>query len=402
LIERIVLIVLDSVGIGELPDARDFGDEGSNTLANIARAAGGLKLPNLGKMGLGNIFPIQGVPAENKPGACYGKCAEISRGKDTTTGHWEMMGVISQDPFPTYPNGFPDEVIEAFEEATGKKVLGNVAASGTEIIKKLGMEHIKTGMPIVYTSADSVFQIAAHEDVIPIEELYRICLTARNLLTGKHRVGRVIARPFTGTCPEDFKRTERRKDFSVSPPHKTVLDLTVENGLKVFGVGKIEDIFNGQGISSCIHTANNKEGLRQIIHDAKKSFKGILFANLGDFDTLYGHRNDVLGYKNALEAFDASVPGIIESINSRDLLIITADHGCDPTTTSTDHSREYTPLLACSKNEYFTPGKNLGTRKTFADIGATISEIFDLGKLPVGESFTGEIFIKEGGHSPMS
>lgn len=399
MIERIVLIVLDSVGIGELPDAHDFGDEGSNTLANTAKAAGGLKLPNLGKMGLGNIFPIQGVSPENKPMACYGKCAEISRGKDTTTGHWEMMGVISKDPFPTYPNGFPDEVIEAFEKATGKKVLGNVAASGTEIIKKLGMEHIKTGMPIVYTSADSVFQIAAHEDVIPVEELYRICLIARNLLTGKHKVGRVIARPFAGTSPEDFKRTERRKDFSLSPPHKTVLDLTVEKGFKVFGIGKIEDIFNSQGINSCIHTANNEEGIREIIQHVKKSFKGILFANLGDFDTIYGHRNNALGYKNALEAFDESVPGIIESINHRDLLIITADHGCDPTTESTDHSREYTPLLVYSKNEYFTPGKNLGTRKTFADIGATISEIFNLGRLSIGESFAGEIFTQEGGQS---
>lgn len=394
MIDRIVLIVMDSVGIGELPDARDFGDEGSNTLANTARAVGGLKLPNLGKMGLGNIFPIAGVEPEKNPMGCYGKCTEISRGKDTTTGHWEMAGLMLKNPFPTYPNGFPDEVIESFEKAIGKKVLGNVVASGTEIIKKLGMEHIKTGMPIVYTSADSVFQIAAHEDVIPVEELYRICLIARNLLTGRHAVGRVIARPFTGTSPEDFIRTERRKDFSLSPPHKTVLDRAVEKGFKVFGIGKIRDIFNGQGITDCIHTSNNEEGVREIISHAKKSFKGILFANLGDYDTLYGHRNNVYGYKNALEAFDKSVPEILASINSRDLLIITADHGCDPTTESTDHSREYTPLLVFSKSEYFIPGKNLGIRKTFADIGATISEIFDLGSLPIGESFAGEIFMK--------
>jgi phosphopentomutase len=393
LIERIVLIVLDSVGIGELPDARDFGDEGSNTLANTAKAVGGFKLPNLKKLGLGNIFPIVGVAPEKEPMGCYGKSAEVSRGKDTTTGHWEMMGIISKDPFPTYPHGFPAQVIDAFEKAISKKVLGNVVASGTEIIKKLGMEHMKTGMPIVYTSADSVFQIAAHEDVIPVEELYRICRIARTLLTGKHAVGRVIARPFIGTSPDNFKRTDRRKDFSLSPPHKTVLDLASEKGFEVFGIGKIKDIFNGQGITASIHTANNEEGIIEIVNHAKRSFKGILFANLGDFDTLYGHRNNALGYKNALEAFDRSVPKIIESINPRDLLIITADHGCDPTTESTDHSREYTPLLVYSKCDNFTGGKNLGIRKTFADIGATISELLELGRLPIGESFAGEIFV---------
>lgn len=394
MIEKILLIVLDSVGIGELPDAHDFGDEGSNTLANTARAVGGLKLPNLGKLGLGNIFPIEGVEPAKKPMGCFGKCAEISRGKDTTTGHWEMMGIISKNPFPTYPNGFPDEVIERFEKAIGKKVIGNVAASGTEIIKKLGMEHMKTGMPIVYTSADSVFQIAAHENIIPVEELYRICQTARNILTGRHAVGRVIARPFIGTSPENFSRTERRKDFSLPPPHDTVLDKAIEYGFKVFGVGKINDIFSGRGITDCIHTTRNDEGINVIINYAKKSFKGILFANLGDFDTLYGHRNDVHGYKNALEFFDKNLPDILSNIKSQDLLIITADHGCDPTTESTDHSREYTPLIVFSKNERFISGKNLGVRKTFADIGATISDIFNLGKLTIGQSFAGEIFMK--------
>lgn len=394
MIKRIVLIVLDSVGVGELPDARDFGDEGSNTLANTAKAVGGLYLPNLKKLGLGNIIPIDGVAPEKEPTGCYGKSAEISRGKDTTTGHWEMMGIISKDPFPTYPNGFPSQVIDAFEKAIGRRVLGNTVASGTEIIKKYGLEHMKTGMPIVYTSADSVFQIAAHEDVIPVEELYRICQIARNLLTGKHAVGRVIARPFIGTSPENFKRTDRRKDFSLSPPHKTVLDMAKEKGLEVLGIGKIKDIFNAQGLTDSIHTANNEEGMREIVYHARRNFEGILFANLGDFDTLYGHRNNAMGYKNALEAFDRSVPKIIESINPDDLLIITADHGCDPTTESTDHSREYTPILAYSKDNSFTGGKNLGIRKTFADIGATISELLRLGRLPVGESFAGEIFMR--------
>lgn len=396
MIERVVLIVLDSVGIGELPDAKDFGDEGSNTLANTAKAMGGLDMPNLEKMGLGNISPIEGVLPAKQPAASYGKLAEISRGKDTTTGHWEMMGIISKDPFPTYPNGFPREVIDAFERAIGRKVLGNVVASGTEIIKKLGMEHIKTGKPIVYTSADSVFQVAAHEDVISVEELYHICEIARNILKGKHAVGRVIARPFVGTLPENFKRTDRRKDFSLSPPHDIVLDFAKKQGYEVFSIGKIKDIFNGQGITEAIHTANNDEGIREIIHQSKRRFKGILFANLGDFDTLYGHRNNVKGYKDALEKFDAKVPEIIENLREQDVLIITADHGCDPTTESTDHSREYTPLLVYSKNKCFIPGKNLDIRETFADIGATISELLKLNGNKVGKSFVKEIFKGEG------
>lgn len=396
LIERVVLIVLDSVGIGELPDAKDFGDEGSNTLANTAKSMGGLNMPNLEKMGLGNISPIEGVLPAKQPAASYGKLAEISKGKDTTTGHWEMMGIISKDPFPTYPNGFPREVIDAFERAIGRKVLGNVVASGTEIIKKLGMEHIKTGKPIVYTSADSVFQVAAHEDVISVEELYHICEIARNILKGKHAVGRVIARPFVGTLPENFKRTDRRKDFSLSPPHDIVLDFAKKQGYEVFSIGKIKDIFNGQGITEAIHTANNDEGIREIIHQSKRRFKGILFANLGDFDTLYGHRNNVKGYKDALEKFDAKVPEIIENLREQDVLIITADHGCDPTTESTDHSREYTPLLVYSKNKCFIPGKNLDIRETFADIGATISELLKLNGNKVGKSFVKEIFKGEG------
>lgn len=392
MIDRVVLIVMDSVGIGELPDAKEFGDEGSNTLANIGTVAGPINLTNMAKLGLGKIQPIPGVTPVEQPIGCYGKSAEISKGKDTTTGHWEIAGIISTDPFPTYPNGFPDEVINEFEKAIQRKVLGNVVASGTEIIHRLGLEHMKTGYPIVYTSADSVFQIAAHEDVIPVEELYEICKIARKILTGPHSVGRVIARPFIGTSPENFKRTGNRKDFSLSPPSKTLLDKVVESGYEVFAIGKIIDIFNEKGITDWIHTTNNDDAVLHIVKAENRTFKGIIFANLGDFDTLYGHRNDPFGYKKALEKFDSQIPEIIENLKESDLLIITADHGCDPTTASTDHSREYVPILLYSKNPDFCSGRNIGIRKTFADIGATIADLFAISEVSTGTSFAPIIF----------
>ena len=388
LIDRIIVVVLDSVGIGALPDANKFNDEGSNTLVNTAKATGGLNLPNLAKMGLGNLDSIPGVLPEKNPIACYGKMSEVSNGKDTTTGHWEMAGIILRNPFPTYPNGFPEEVIRHFEQSIGRKVLGNVVASGTEIIKKLGIEHMNTGNPIVYTSADSVFQIAAHEDVISVDELYRMCTVARRILTGKHSVARVIARPFIGTSPDNFTRTDKRKDFSISPPDITVLDMAIEKNFVVYAIGKIQDIFNGKGISKSVHTSGNAEGIKEIINAIKLDFKGIIFANLGDFDTLYGHRNNPIGYKRALEEFDKSVPEIMNTLKDSDFLIITADHGCDPTTPSTDHSREYTPLLVYSKNPSFIPAKSLGVRETFADVGATIAKLLNLGTLKNGSDFS--------------
>jgi len=394
MIDRVVLIVMDGVGIGALPDAGDFGDEGSNTLVNIAIETGALNLPNMAKMGLGNIESIPGVEPVNIPIACYGKLAEISKGKDTTTGHWEITGVISKDPFPTFPQGFPAEIINQFEKAIKRKVLGNVVASGTEIVKALGKEHMKTGYPIVYTSADSVFQIAAHEDVIPVEELYEMCRIARKILTGPHAVGRVIARPFIGTSPENFKRTGNRRDFSLSPPSKTLLDMAVEKGYEVFGIGKINDIFNFRGITESVHPSNNDETVSCILNTMKKSFSGIIFGNLGDFDTLYGHRNNPVEYKAALEKFDSQIPEIINKLKPSDLLIITADHGCDPTTPSTDHSREYVPILIYNKSQKFCPGKNIGTRKTFADIGATIAELLEIHEFSVGTSFAPIIFNK--------
>jgi len=322
--KRVILIVLDGVGIGELPDASKYGDEGSNTLANTAEAVGGLNLPNMGKLGLSNIYPIKGIPYEEKPLAFYGKMAEASPGKDTTTGHWEISGIILDKPFPTYPNGFPKEIIEKFEKAIGRKVLGNKPASGTEIIKELGEEHIKTGYPIVYTSADSVFQIAAHEDIIPVEELYRMCEIARSILHGEHAVARVIARPFAGTSG-NFYRTPKRKDFSLPPPRNTLLDLLKNNDYDVIGVGKIEDIFAGRGLTYSLHQKNNAEGIENIFLAWNELKEGLIFVNLVDFDTLYGHRNDPLGMAKALEEFDKALPMIMKLLSDKDLLIITAD-----------------------------------------------------------------------------
>lgn len=389
-INRFVIIVLDSVGIGALPDADKYGDEGSNTLVNIAKAVGGLTLPNLARLGLGNIAEIPGVPPAVESAGCFGKMAERSPGKDTTTGHWEIAGLILDRPFPVYPDGFPQELIEFFEEQIGRRVLGNKAASGTEIIAELGAEHMRTGYPIVYTSADSVFQIAAHEEIIPVEELYRICQVARKLLTGEHAVARVIARPFIGR-PGAFTRTARRHDFSLAPPCPTILDVLKENGGTVLAVGKIRDIFAGRGITSALPTVDNMDGVDKTLEIMKENGRGLVFTNLVDFDMVYGHRNDVAGYAEALAAFDRRLPEIINALRPGDILIITADHGCDPTTASTDHSREYVPLLVYG--QHIRSGVDLGTRQTFADVAATIAEVFQL-PFGAGTSFAGEILQK--------
>lgn len=382
--KRAVIIVMDSAGIGELPDAAKYGDVGSNTIGNIAAQIESFQLPNMEKMGLGNIAAIKGVAVQQNPIACYGKMDEKSPGKDTTTGHWEMAGLILDKAFPTYPDGFPEEVIEAFEKAVGRKTLGNVVASGTEIIDRLGEEHMKTGYPIVYTSADSVFQIAAHESIIPIDELYAMCQKARDLLTGEHAVGRVIARPFEGEAG-NFKRTSNRRDFSLDPTSETVLDFAVEKGLQVKAVGKIEDIFSKKGITDAVHTKNNMEGVDRTLEYMKEDFGGIVFTNLVDFDMMYGHRNNVEGYGKALMDFDARIPEILKELKEEDLLVITADHGCDPTTPSTDHSREYVPILVYGKK--LQQGVNLGIRSTFADLASTIADYLGLDATLKGESF---------------
>lgn len=388
-IKRVIIIVLDSVGVGALPDAHLYGDESSNTIGNIAETLGGLSLPNLESLGLGKIIPIKGVSNSITPLGFYGKMSEISAGKDTTSGHWEMMGVVTSKPFPTYPNGFPKEVIDKFEKEIGRPILGNKPASGTEIIQELGEKHIKTGFPIVYTSADSVFQIAACEDVVPPSELYKMCETARKILIDEHSVGRVIARPFIIKNGQ-FVRTDRRKDFSLAPPSSTVLDNALQKGLNVIGVGKIGDIFAHKGLSEEVHTQDNLDGILQTVKYIKKMFTGILFTNLVDFDMKYGHRNDVNGYANALKTFDNSIPEIIELLGNEDILFITADHGCDPTTSSTDHSREYVPLLVYGKG--LNRPTSLGIRQSFADVGATVTEILRLKPIPCGHSFYKELF----------
>jgi phosphopentomutase len=387
-VKRVVLIVLDSMGVGELPDAAEYGDEGSNTLANTARAVGGLSLPHMQRLGLGNITAVVGVPPCDEPLGAYGRMAEASAGKDTTTGHWEMAGIYSPWPLPTYPNGFPQELIEEYERRIGRKTLGNYPRSGTVIIQELGEEHIRTGYPIVYTSADSVFQVAAHEEVIPIEELYRICQIAREMLVGEHAVGRVIARPFIGE-PGNFTRTERRKDFSLLPPEPTLLDRLVAAGHPVMGVGKIEDIFAHRGLSQSVHSPNNMACVDQTLAFMEESQRGLIFINLVDFDMLWGHRNNPQGYAGGLEDFDRRLPEIIEAMTAQDILFLTADHGNDPTTPSTDHSREYVPLLAYGG--MVKAGVDLGTRETFADLGATVADLLGIEPLPFGTSFAGEI-----------
>ncbi len=382
-IRRIFLIVLDGVGIGALPDADRFGDEESNTLVHTALAVGGLDVPCLAALGLGNLGPLLGVPAPVSPSAAYGKMAEASAGKDTLTGHWEMMGVPVSSPFPLFPDGFPAELIQEFERRVGKRTLGNKAASGTAIIEELGDQHLRTGFPIIYTSADSVFQIAAHKEVIALEELYRLCRVARDLLEGEYAVARVIARPFAG-CPGSFSRTTDRRDYSLLPPAETTLDRMAASGLSVWGVGKIEDIFGNRGLTNSSHTRTNRETFAFLHHLSAIDFTGLAFANCGDFDTLYGHRNDPGGFARALSEADREVAGLVDALRPDDLLIITADHGCDPTTASTDHSREYVPLLVAGRR--VKPGP-LGVRKSFADIGATVEELLLEESKSPGQSF---------------
>lgn len=382
---KVTLIVLDSVGIGALPDAKSYGDEGSNTLGNIAKAVKGFSLPNLEAMGLGNIDGMVGFDKNNNPSGSYGKCAELSKGKDTITGHWEIAGVILETPLNTYPEGFPREIIEEFESKIGRKTLGNVVASGTAIIEDLGEEHMRTGYPIIYTSADSVFQIAAHEEIIPITELYKMCEIAREMLVGDKMVGRVIARPFLGTNKGDFTRTSNRHDYAIEPFNKTMMEYISEANHSVMAVGKIKDIFTGKGVTDSITIKNNMDGVDKTLEFMKNDKKGLIFSNLVDFDMKFGHRNDVEGYAKALVEFDNRLPEIIDALGQEDILIITADHGCDPTTESTDHSREYIPVLVYGKN--IKQSVNIGTRQCFSDIGKTILELLNVENELVGKSF---------------
>ncbi len=387
---RVIIIVLDSLGVGALPDAELYGDKGCNTLKNIAEGVKGLHLPNLESMGLGKLGCINGISNEVQPIACYGKMAEASQAKDTIIGHWEIAGIITEKAFPVYPKGFPQEIIGEFTKAIKRDVIGNKTASGTEILNELGHEHMKTGFPIVYTSADSVFQIAAWEEIISVNDLYNICKIARDILQGEHNVCRVIARPFIFK-DNTFIRTEYRKDFAVSPPYPNLLDLAFENGKEVIGIGKIGDIFNHRGLTEETHTCNNDDGIKQTIEQIKRNFTGLIFTNLVDFDMQFGHRNDAIGYANALQQFDSYLPEIINSLKKEDILILTADHGCDPTTKGTDHTREYVPLLVYSHAA--SKSGNLGTRTSFADIGSTIAEYLELPELKSGKSFLDEICI---------
>jgi phosphopentomutase len=384
---RILLIVLDGAGIGEMPDASEWGDVGSDTLGHILESRA-LQLPNLQRYGLGNVRPLENVAPLAQPEGSYGRCALKSNGKDTTTGHWEMAGIILQQAFPTYPNGFPQSILDRFVKDTGVPgVLGNFAASGTEIIKDLGDEHVKTGKPIVYTSADSVFQIAAHEETIPLDRLYEICETARAILDGEHKVGRVIARPFLGK-PGSFYRTENRHDYAVPPPRANLLPALKDEDLDVVCVGKIASIYDSMGVTEDLKAKNNQQSIDQTIHALEQKTRGLIFTNLVDFDMLYGHRRDTEGYARALEHFDSSLPAIEKAMNDDDLMILTADHGNDPTFPGTDHTREYAPLLVYGKTA--RPGVDLGTRGSLSDIGQTIAENFGL-KLTAGESFLSAI-----------
>lgn len=383
---KFTVIVLDSVGVGELPDAAEFGDTGTNTLKHVNEFREGLKIPNLKELG---IFNIQGtgLPAVGQPKGCFGKAAELGKAKDTTNGHFEIAGLTVKTPFKVFGESFPPRIIEALEQRIGTKVIGNYPASGTEIIKVLGDEHVKTGYPIVYLSADSLMQIAMHEGIIPLERQYEICRIARELLSGDDTVSRVICRPFTGQSG-NYYRTENRKDFSVDPPGETVLDLLSEKGKDVIGVGKIEDIFNRRGLTLINHTKNNREGIQATLEYLKNGFNGLLFVNLVDFDMLYGHRNNPEGYAEALEYFDSFVPDMMELMEDEDILLITADHGCDPTTPGTDHTREYIPIVVWGK--HLKAGQDIGTRDTFADIAATVAEYFGF-EFPAGTSFLREI-----------
>ncbi len=387
---RIFLIVLDSYGIGALPDAADFGDEGSNTLKTIT-ASEAYDTPNMKKLGLFNIDGVDWMKKEASPVGAFGRMKERSRGKDTTIGHWEIAGVVSPKPLPVYPNGFPEEVLEKFRKATGREVLCNLPYSGTDVIRDYGEEHMKTGALIVYTSADSVFQIAAHEEIVPVEELYRYCEIAREILCGEHGVGRVIARPFIGEAP-NFKRTANRHDFSLLPPRDTMLDAVLAAGYDTYGIGKIYDIFAGKGIAHTQRIQNNVDGMEKTIEMQEKDFKGICFVNLVDFDMLYGHRNDIEGYANAATVFDRQLKTFLERMRPEDILMITADHGCDPGFKGTDHSREHTPLLIYGAD--IQENVNLGTRETFADIAATVLDLLQVENNTDGTSMK-ELILKK-------
>jgi len=385
---RVILFIMDSVGVGALPDAEKFGDKGVNTLGHIAEQYKEFNIPNLRQLGVGNIAGLEAIEPVENPIGSYGKADEVSNGKDTTTGHWELVGLNTQEPFNTYPDGFPPEVIDEFEKQVGRKILCNKPASGTVILEELGEEHMKTGMPIVYTSADSVFQIAAHEDVISLEELYKMCSIAREILRGEHQVARVIARPFKGEVG-NFARTPNRRDYSVDPSGKMLLDDLKEDGQDVIAVGKIVDIFNGVGITEDVHTKSNMDGVDQTIKYLKEQNKGLIFTNLVDFDAMFGHRRNVIGYGQAIEELDARIPEMLDAMNDDDIIIFTADHGNDPSYKGTDHTREYVPIIVYGKN--LKQGVNLGIRNSFADIGATIAEILKVKYSGMGESFYSEV-----------
>ncbi|SFA97721.1 MULTISPECIES: phosphopentomutase [unclassified Bacillus (in: firmicutes)] len=387
--KRVFLVVMDSVGIGEAPDAADFGDKGSDTLGHIAEKMNGLNMPNMGKLGLSNIREIKGIEKADKPLAFYTKMQEASNGKDTMTGHWEIMGLNIQTPFRVFPDGFPEELLSQLEADSGRKIIGNKPASGTEILDELGEEHMKTGALIVYTSADSVLQIAAHEDIVPLEELYRICKVARELtLDEKYMVGRIIARPFTGE-PGNFKRTPNRHDYALKPFDRTVMNEMKDANLDVIAIGKIADIYDGEGVTETLRTVSNMDGMDKLNQTLDMDFTGMSFLNLVDFDALFGHRRDPEGYGKALEEFDARLPEVFEKLKEDDLLLITADHGNDPVHPGTDHTREYVPLIAYSKG--MAEGKELPICETFADIGATVAENFNVALPKYGKSFLNEL-----------
>ena len=386
MIKRVILIILDSLGVGEMHDSLSYGDKDCNTFANVIKNSKNIIIDNFKKLGIGNIKSLNLEPCEN-PMASIGVCNELSQGKDTITGHLEISGVVTKVPLKTFPNGFTKEIIDEFESKIGRKILGNCVASGTEIIERLGEEHIKTGKPIVYTSADSVFQIAAHEEVISIEELYNMCEIAREMLVGDNLIGRVIARPFVGEVGS-FKRTSNRKDYAIDPPGKTMLDYIKEDNKDVISIGKIYDIFNGFGITEKIKTVSNLDGINKTIEIMKKDFNGLLFTNLVDFDMMYGHRNDVEGYANAISEFDSKIPELLENLNEDDLLILTADHGCDPTTQGTDHTREQIPLIVYGKKMKVV---DLGVRDSFSDIGKTVLDLFNIKNDLHGVSFKNDI-----------
>lgn len=385
---RAILVVCDSLGVGALPDAAEFGDAGSDTLGHVL-AFRNVRIPNFRALGLGNLTATFEGARNPHPEGAFGRMAEASVGKDTATGHWEIAGLLTRKPFQTYPEGFPLELVRRFEERIGRRVLGNRAASGTEILRELGESHLETGSPILYTSGDSVFQLAAHQDVIPLDELYRMCREGYEIACREYGVCRVIARPFVGRGREDFKRTANRRDFAVPPEGETLLDRLAKAGWPVFAVGKIEDIFAGRGITQAVHTTSDADGVDQTLKAMRQVDRGLIFTNLVDFDTLYGHRNDVAGYASNLEALDARIPELVGALREDDALIFTADHGCDPSDISTDHTREHVPVLV--RGRRVRPGTDLGTRATFADLGQTLAQNFGVGPLALGSSFLGAL-----------